>query len=310
VWSECLRHIERKQDQTDPLYSIAGLKDLLHLPVCRDHEVLQHHLLAGQSADDWQRSLWDFAEDGAGWGKGLDVKCKRNLLRAFEAWVDFQCVFKGIRFREILAPVTELFRDQGRVLEEYGAEFVWAQLEWMIREYRYEVVTTRGRTSRRQGAHLIVNQEDCVQFLLVLVRELVQEARDGRWEPYPHPRFYAPGSRFNLVRTPDRSGGAQGARDVGMDHVARDKGKGGEDRSHKHGVCMWFVAGQLQMMNRKTGVPFRCRDGARKHAALKTIPIGIMRKLLQDPDFVSCRSEGIKRDLIQKVEEKKHLFAK
>jgi hypothetical protein len=306
-WSECMRHVERKQDATDPLYSIAGVKDLLHLPVCKDHEVLQHHLLEGQSADDWTRSLWDFVEGEEGWGKGLDVVFKRNLLRAFEAWVEFQCVFKGLAFQVILQPVLDLFKDQGRILEEYGAEFVWYQLEIVIREYRYEIVTTRGRVSRRIGAHAIVDQPDCVTFLLSLIRDMVDDARGGRWEKFPHPRFYAPGSRFSLVRLPGKNG--QGGPRGGHGTVV-DKGREREENAHKHGTCMWHVAGAMNLINRKTGEPFKCRDENRKHVALKKIPLGTMRELLKDPEFMACRYEGIKNEIATQVEKKKHLFGK
>ena len=46
-WSECMRHIDRKQDPRDPLYSIAGMKDIQHLPVMKDPAMLQYHLLEG-----------------------------------------------------------------------------------------------------------------------------------------------------------------------------------------------------------------------------------------------------------------------
>jgi len=237
----------------------------------------------------------------------MEIKGKRNLFRAFEAWVTFQGVFKGIKFMSVLQPVSELFHDQGRILDVYGAEYVWAQLEHMIREYRYEVVTTRARTSRRMGDH-IVNQEDCVAFLLVLVEELVDKARRGEWDEFPHQRFYAPGSLFSMVTLPARGGTASTTATVTPTGKGGGQGMGSSEDSHRHGMCMWHLAGALKMLNAKQ-VPYQCRDRDRKHPALKSISIGKVRALVKDPSFMVCKTEWIKKALIQKVEENQKLFA-
>lgn len=306
-WSECLRHMERKMADTDPMFSIARVKELLHLPVCQDMDIMRHHLLEGHEADNWTRSLWDFVPGDKGWTSGLEVQGKQHLLRAFETWLDFQCAFKGPAFGKVLAPVVELFKDQGRILEPYGGEYIWAQLEWMIRDYRYEVVSTRGPESKMRGKHAIVNQDDCVTFLSALVAELVREARSGGWERYPHTIFYAPGSQFNLVKKPTRGGAQPGGAGAG---TVTTGGQVRRDGEHQFGVCMWSVAGALKMISKRENAPYKCQDVQRTHASLKSIPIGTMRALLKDPSFMCCRSERLKKELAEKVEENQHRFAK
>ena len=309
-WSECMRHMDRKPDAADPLYSIAGLKDILHLPVCRDKSVLQHHLLEGHSADNWNRSLWDFVEGEEGWGRGIECQGRRNLLRAFESWVNFQVVFKGAEFEVVGEPIRALFRDQERVLDVFGAEFIWAQLEIMIRAYRYEVVTTRGRVTRRNGKHPLVKQSDCVLFLRTLAEELARDARTGRWEQFPHLKFYAPGSQFNLLILPGRRAQEANKAPYGQGGQPRTAEKGDKDTSHKFGLCMWYLAGELGMVNKRTQTKYECRDSARKHVALKHVTLGTVRKLLGDPEFMTCRTEVVKEDLVKTVEQKKHMFCK
>jgi hypothetical protein len=309
-WSECLRHVERKPDTQDPLYSITGMRDLVHLPAVRDKALLQHHLLEGHSADNWVRSLWDFVEGDEGWDKGIDVRGKRNLLRAFEAWVTFQSVFKGSQFQVVLAPVTALFRDHDRTLDEYGAEYVWTRLEIMIRAYRYEVVTTRGRVTKQHGLHPIVNQADCVKFLQVLVSELVADARGGKWEAYPHQRFYAPGAQYSMLQLPGRGNESRHRGDNSSVTAPNGLDSKQTDKAHKHGLCMWYLAGALKMVNKTTNTQFKCRDESKQHTALKNVPFATVQELLKDPEFMTCRIGVIKKELIKKVGEKQQLFGK
>ncbi len=93
---------------------------------------------------------------------------------------------------------------------------------------------------------------------------------------------------------------------MGNGGTARTRGDG----EHKNGVCMWFVAGALQMISKRNKAPYKCNDPARRHASLKSVPLATMRKLLQDPEFMCCQSEAVKQELRQAVEEKKHLFGK
>jgi len=73
---------------------------------------------------------------------------------------------------------------------------------------------------------------------------------------------------------------------------------------------MWQIAGALNMVNRKTGMPFTCHDEKRTHVALKKITLGTMRELLKDPEFMVCRIEGIRKEMVAQVEKQKHLFGK
>ena len=159
------------------------------------------------------------------------------------------------------------------------------------------------------GGHPIVNQDDCVAFLKVLVAELVGHARGGGWEQFPHQRFYAPGSMFSMVTLPARGGKTSNTVAVPPIGKGGGQGSGSTEDTHKHGMCMWHLAGELKMLNAKQ-VPYECRDGARQHPALKSIKLSKVRALVKDPSFMVCKTDWIKKALIQKVEEKQHLFAK
>ena len=145
-------------------------------------------------------------------------------------------------------------------------------------------------------------------FLTSLATELVSDIHAGQWEKYPHQCFYSPLSRFGLVKRPamrrTTTKVIAGSTDAGSIPA------GSIDRTHQHGVCMWYVAGQLNMKAKSNGRPYQCNDLARKHGELKSVPIGTMRELLKDPTFMTCKTDSIKRELIAQVEAHKSRFGK
>ena len=114
-----------------------------------------------------------------------------------------------------------------------------------------------------------MNQDDCVKFLQVLVGDLVSDARGGKWEAYPHQRFYAPGAQFSMLQLPVMIGESRHRGDNGGSVRPNSTDTKQGDKSHKHGLCMWYLAGALKMVNKKTNTQFKCMDTTRQHAALK-----------------------------------------
>ena len=112
-------------------------------------------------------------------------------------------------------------------------------------------------------------------------------------------------------------GGGVSERRDSLENAGNGRARGTSDQrppgsklnGHKHGLCMWYLAGALKLTNRNKEV-FICRDRSVVLAALNTVPLGVVRSLVTDKDFMSCTNEGIKDRLRKAVEDQSDRFAK
>ena len=317
-WSECVRHLDRHMGDADPMLSLSRMRELLDLPVCVNKKAFEAWLLGVYSPNDFMFSLHDFAPlECTGWHEDLDHKGRHNLWRAFEGWIEFQCVFKGTGFRSVIQPLRDLWLSSLQFFPRYHNSYIHWKLEALIREYFYEVATTRGRVAKLYGSGSIVDQADCVDLLRGMLATLISAVREGSWEAAPHPIFYAPRSPYSMAI--NKHGTAKGGeRSDVSETVNEGKGQGYSERknlhvskpgSHKNGLCMWYLAGMLKLQNKANEV-YVCKDSSARHVALRTVSLGVVRKLINDKEFMTCINGDLKERLRKAVEDQSDRFAK
>ena len=323
-WTECFRHLERTMPTTDFMWSISQMRDVLELPVCRVRETFEAWTLGVHSSVDYKCSLRDFAPyECTGWTRDVDYKGRKNLWRAFKGWLKFQFVFKGRLFWDCLDHVKAFWKSSEKPMERYHNTYIHWKLETLIRAYFYEIALTRGREAKLYSKAPIVNQQDCVGLLSELLHNFTSAVQDGSWEPAPHPVFYAPMSQYSLIINnpygrcggPDRSAVATSTTAPSDTGGAKDPGQGVKlDKApkpapHKHGLCVWSLAGALKLTNGKNEV-FECRDKSFPHALIKTVQYGTVTKLLSDAEFMTPGRRDFHERLRAAVAAQKSRFAK
>ena len=295
VWAECARHKGRVMASIDPMQSLSRLYEVLHLPVCTDIKKFEAWFLGTWQHRDFTFNLTHFLPGGnTGWHSDFDYEGRRNLLMACEGWVNFQRIFKGEAFVELY----ELFDDPSQPLSVYHTSYTYNQIETMVRSYFYEICTTQGTVSKVYcPGEPIVTQADCVALLKLLVKNLVQEVREDKWEREPHSRFYS--TTYTEIRHWPLFGTTSGPASGAVPAVRPLPTP--LPHCHKHGLCFWYLAGILGVRNERNRRLYECRDKTNPHhVAPRLVKVKIVQELLDDPDFMGCCQ---KAELKQRVQE-------
>ena len=316
VREECLRLKDRVLTDSDPCFGLTRMRGVMDLAVWQDKEKFSVWFKGNHRLGDWTHSLWDFrGTESSGWGPDGDYQGRMNLLRAVEAWGDFQRVFKGEAFYKCTAPFRDLWESAHKYMENYHNVYIQFQIENMIRDYFHELCFTRGTDCVSIPGQRLGGQMESVSLLQKMVADLVVVAKSGQWEQAPHEKFYRATSTYsNIANKPGMSTPKRSLSVATTPTAAREE-KG--DRAwvekpppcHRHGLCLWHLAGGLGLKNRANTV-YSC-DEQETHMELSKVPIGTVRKLLTDTQFMGvCRSAELKKRVVKAVDEQKALFRK
>ena len=240
----------------------------------------------------------------------------------------FQRVFKGEVFFRRVSLLRTLWDSSEQYLANYHNTYIHFKLELLVRAYFYESCVTRGVSAKVYPSQRIDTQDNCVAFLEFLVNGLVDDVRGNKWERADHPRFYAPHELYSLiqnkpnVRMSGSVGGGRGSTVIGTKLQGLSAGVPSPDPGraltghgtqpvvpacHKHGLCIWYLAGALGLRNRKNRL-FACRDAGAKHALLKQVPLVDVHLLLSDKEFI--RNGELHSQLVKAIDTNKGRFAK
>ena len=245
---------------------------------------------------NWEHSLLDFKHQGSSaWTRDCDPEGLENLLWAAMNWGNYQRVVKGDLYHNVMEPVRTLWEDPARYVQMYHNEFLHFQLEEMIRLYAQELTKTQGRMARLVTGLALGGQAESVAVLKCCVNEFVIVLRRETLEPAPHVRFYGSEQYARIVNKPT----VRGTKDQGSP-LGGEKGPGSEGdkpaltTTHTDGLCIWSIAGQLSMKNRKKEL-YACRDTTLSQKLLKEVIQKTVLKLLDNSNFTAvCSQEALK----------------
>jgi hypothetical protein len=303
----CLDSCDRGMAAGDPLDSMARLRAIMDLPVWKEVNKFTKALLGITRSSDWSVSLWDFKDRDQGWTFDTDWHGQRNLLRAFENFVDFQRIIKGDAFQGCANPLRELWESQTQVVNKYHAVYIQFHLETLIRAYFKEVSLTRGTKCYASHQLPLGGQGESVALLKHLISEFIADMQSGaKWETAPHTRFYSSRERFaSIINKPSYPNTLNA---VASSNPPTPVKAQTITRKHHDGLCFWYLAGELGLSD-KNAVPYSCKDKTFSHKPLNTVPYNVAQKLLKDPSFLSdCTSLGIRQRVTDALPKKKSLF--
>ena len=332
VWCQCVQHQEKELNDTDPMQSIKRMPMVGMLPVCKDRAKWESWMLGKLEHGNWTNNLIDFKRPGdAVWGESIDFEGRMSLMRAMEAFGDFQRTFKGEGFKGCMEPLRSIWEATNLSpdvsLSRYHNAFLHYKLEGLVRDYFHEVRATRGRFARRTPGASLVGQGECAAFLRLLMEEFVDAIMMKRWEQVPHEEFYSPGSAYSSVRNnplrPRRVEksieGRVLARSLtgggGYRESSRSKpgATGWQTKSkpyHAHGLCLWHLASQLGLKN-KVGEPFRCQETQQRHSRIQDVLLSTVKELVHNPAFMDVAiHDDLKTKVRQAVESQSSMFKK
>jgi hypothetical protein len=251
------------------------LRAISDLTVWKDATKFTMAVLGITRTSDWAVSLWDFKDRDQGWSFDTEWQGHQNLLRAFENFIDFQRIIKGDAFGGCATPMRELWESQSQCVSRYHAVYLQFHLEALIRSYFKEVSQTRG-TQCHASHHLpLGGQAESVSLLRHLIAEFLADLKSGtKWEQLPHTLFYGHNERFALITNkpayPAAAGGVASGAAVGKTPKPNSPPTN-NNKKHHEGLYFWYLAGELGITDR-AGAPYKCRDAAFKHRALKNVP--------------------------------------
>ena len=302
-----LSESERVMVLGEAMFSLARIDTILRLEAWKNPEAFRCFLLLDLPVSNWEHSFLDFKHQGSSaWTRDCDPEGLENLLWAAMNWGNFQRVVKGDLFQNVMEPVRTLWEDPVRYVQKYHNEFLHFQLEKMVRLYAQELTKTQGRTARLAGGVAgglaLGGQAESVAVLKWCVNEFVTVVRGGTLEPAPHVRFYGSEQYARIINRPTvRGAKGQGSSPGG------EKGSGGKGdkptatTTHTDGLCIWSIAGQLSMKNKKSEL-YTCRDMTLTHKLLKDVTQKTVLKLLDNTEFTAvCSQDALKSAIRAKV---------
>jgi hypothetical protein len=265
---QCQRHAYRPILVGDELHSLSRIREVDQLPVWLDDIKLREWYLGLDQGMDWAHSLADFLPPGSfTWGPNFDHTGLQKLIEAANNYIRFQRITKGEAFAGAFVDLQYAFEEASNPLSRHHVEYVWAQLEDVIRSYHYEIRHTEGRVSKVYcPGQPIASQADCVAFLQLLMHNKMNSLRDGQWESAPHPHWYA--MIYPRIRN-------RPAQDVSVPPLTHNRTCTTTppvlpSACHKDGLCFWYLAGSLGLTGRR-GSTFRCLDSSHPHVPLNTV---------------------------------------
>ena len=136
----------------------------------------------------------------------------------------------------------------------------------------------------------------------VHVARFVAFVKSGTLEGMPHTAFYGDLMFTRILNKPPWTTTTQPMPVLQRENVV----VGTDQQGHKDGLCLWALAGMLEMTSKQTGALFTCRAApgghSIAHAPLDTVTVATVTRLLDDPEFTGRAKEAF-TDLVRaKVE--------
>lgn len=306
--TKCLELRATVMSPDDPNRSIAHMQLVMSRTAYTNNDKFAAAMRGQFNRSDWGViSLLDFRRPNvAPWGREATFQGRMELMDAADAFMSFQRVFKGEAFADGMRLFRELALNTTDPLKNFHDVFIQFELEGVLCAYFREVTKLKGDFSKKYPTQPLVTQADCAALFQLYLADFVSAAMSlpgtpGGWEGAPHPIFYGPESFFLMVQNvPGHKNGSLPGTSLTPSRAAS---------CHKHGLCMWYLAGQLNMTN-KNGEKYECRESSEKHVALKTVKYAVVKGLMQDPQFMAhCKSLVVKAAIVAKVEAEKKRFA-
>jgi hypothetical protein len=290
--AKCLEYRDVAMSPQDPNRSLALVRYVTDREVWLNAHKFRAGVLGMFTRGSWMPiSLLDFRKPQTRvWGKEATVVGRMDLMEALMTWERFTQALKGEAFAGCMQPINALLHRADDPLRVYHDIYIQYQLEGLLCAYYGEVCKLQGRKSKRYPSQALVTQADCVAFLQLLVADFVTAALNpgtavGTWEVAPHHLTYSSDSLFSSIQQPQK------------------------DTHGAHGVCPWYLAGELGMLNAK-GAKYGCRVANARHAPLHTVPHSVAVELTNDPSFMAeCTKNTMRDELRAKVASNAAKFA-
>ena len=276
--AKCLEYRDRAMSLTDPNRSLALVRYVTNREVWINDSKFRAGVLGLFTRGNWtQISLLDFRRPGTkAWTREATVEGRLEIIEALMTWERFSQALKGEAFAGCMQPISSLLHQADDPLRQYHDIYIQYQLEGLLCSYYGEVCKHQGRKSKRNPFQPLVNQGDCVTLLRTLVQDFVDAAlapgtTPGAWETAPHHLTYSSDSLFTSIK------------------------KLNDDKHGSHGLCPWYLAGELGMTNAK-GARYTCRALGVRHPPINTVQHALVMELVNDSAFMADFKKDTARD--------------
>jgi len=212
-------------------------------------------------------------------------------------FAEFQRVFKGEAWRDCTAALSQLWEDQGTSVCGIHNVVLQVYLDNMLHDYINDIACTRGNVATNiDGNRALGGQQESIALLKAHVNNFITFIQSGILEGMSHTAFYGDVIFTRILNKPPWATAA------GQDSV----GVGLGQQSHMEVLCIWALAGMLEMKSTLTGQLFAWRTAPREHpiqhAPLFTVTVGTVFRLFEDPEFTRKVKESFKAAVTAKVE--------